>query len=108
MFLFLDFFSNVPGGLRHGATVINRPSVAGAVLQTPTQLSKVRILKKLLENVGENVHPPRCVTCHMSHVMCHVSIVTCHVSCVTCHVSNVTGHNFFYIHIFFVIYSSFC
>ena len=37
MFLFLNFFSNVPGGLRLGATVINRPGVAGAILQTPPQ-----------------------------------------------------------------------
>ena len=45
----------------------------------------------------ENVHPPPCVICHVSHVMyqvsgvmCQVSGVTCHVSCVTCNVSRVT------------------
>ena len=33
----------------------------------------------------ENVHPPPCVTCHMSHVMCHMSRVTYRVSGVTCY-----------------------
>ena len=41
---------------------INRPGVAGAVLQT---------------HVSHE-------TCHMSHVIYHLSHVTCHVSNVTC------------------------
>ena len=40
----------------------------------------------------ENVHPPKHVTCHMSHGTCHVSHVTCHLSHVTCHLSPVTCH----------------
>ena len=27
----------------------------------------------------ENVYPPPCVMCHMSHIMCHMSRVTCQV-----------------------------
>ena len=34
----------------------------------------------------DNVHPPPCVTCHMSRVPCHVSRVTCNVSRVMWHV----------------------
>ena len=46
------------------------------------QIVRARELK-----FGENIHPPTCVTFHVSHVMCHVSCVTCHMSRVTCHVS---------------------
>ena len=37
----------------------------------------------------EFVHPPPCVTCHMSHVKCHVSGVRCQVSPVMCQMSHV-------------------
>ena len=37
-FIFLNLFSKVPGGLRLGATVINRPGVAGAAFHTPLSL----------------------------------------------------------------------
>ena len=83
---------------------MNRPGVAGAVLQTPStfinsscssqsskhclsQTVKARELK-----FWENVHPPPFVKCHMSHVTCHMSCVRCHVSDVTCHLSHVTCH----------------
>ena len=35
--------------------------------------------------LGENVHPPPCVTCNVSHVTFHMSHVRCHVSGVKCH-----------------------
>ena len=40
----------------------------------------------------ENVHPPPCVTCYMSHVTCHMSHVRCQVSHVRCHMSGVACH----------------
>ena len=88
-------------------TLSNRPGVARAVLQTALSLSKlwfVEIYSKQHYSqtitagelkLGENVHPPTCVTFHVSHVTCHMSHVTCHVSRVTCHVSRVTSHIFF-------------
>ena len=35
--------------------------------------------------LGENVHPPPCVTCNVSHVTFHMSHVKCCVSGVKCH-----------------------
>ena len=83
--------------------VINRPSVSGAVLQTPLSLfdwlSNSSFSSKSLRHVHsqtvwardvaflENVHLPPCVTCHMSQVMCHMSHVICRMSCVTCNIS---------------------
>ena len=93
--------------------IINRPGVAGAVLQTPPSLidSSIHPLWKYLQTIITskplelgtwNVdtmftipyvsHMSR-VMCHVSHVTCHVSHVTCHMSCVTCHVSHVTKKN---------------
>ena len=73
--------------------IINRPDVARAVLQTPVLFINYNgiicgnIFKTLsLPNCKsqgaeiENVHPPLCVTCHMSCVTCHVSCVTCQQS----------------------------
>ena len=60
-----------------------------------SQTGRARDLKFL-----ENVHPPPCITCHMSHAICHMSQVTCHVSHVTCQVLCVTCI-FLYIYIFF-------
>ena len=36
----------------------------------------------------ENVHPPPCVPCHVSHVTCHMSGITCYMSCVMCPMSH--------------------
>ena len=77
--------------------VFNRPSVAGAVLQTVSKLinwlltywsfysqylghHKSQTVRARELKLGENVHPPMC---HMSHVTCHMSHVKCHVSGVT-------------------------
>ena len=75
------------------STIINRPGVAGTVLQTPSSLSqsvsqsvfssepsthhytqtgRARELK-----FWKNVFPPLRVTCHVSCVRCQVSGVTC-------------------------------
>ena len=72
--------------------IINRPVVARAVLQSPLLLihsysrwsfhseSSRHCLSQTIRAVElkfwENVHPPPCVTCHVSHVTCHVSCVT--------------------------------
>ena len=90
----------------------NRPGVAGALLQTPPSLINsviqwwfVEIYSKWYNSqtirakelkFGVNVHLPKCVACHVSHVTCHVSCVTCHVSHVMCHMSHVTCKIFFY------------
>ena len=56
----------------------------------------------------ENVHPPPCVTCQVSHVTWQVSHVTCQVSHVRCHMSGVTCQvsrvrcHMSYIYIFFL------
>ena len=79
--------------------VFNRPSVAGAVLQTPLSLihsligdlfsfksskhHKSQTIRARELTFWENVYPPPHVTCHMSHVTCHVSCVTCRVWHVT-------------------------
>ena len=42
--------------------------------------------KKLFR--GDDVPPPKHVTCYMSHVMCHMSRVMCHLSRVNCHRSH--------------------
>ena len=88
--------------------IVNRPGVAGAVLQTPSSFihsvsqwsfssesskyHKSQTVRARELTFGENVHPPQHVTCHVSRVTCQVSRITCHVSCVTCHVSHVTCH----------------
>ena len=79
--------------------IINRPGVAGAVLQTPSLLinsfvnsSSVEISSKhcLARTVRprdliflENVNPPLCVMCQVSDVMCQMLCVMCYVSQVT-------------------------
>ena len=83
--------------------IINRPSVAGAVLQTALLLIDWLIMSLILFlqifttirtrelKLLENVHPTRCVMCQVSHV-------TCHLSCVTCHLSNI----YIYIYILYI------
>ena len=77
-------------------TIINRPGVAGTVLQTPLVLSNSvthwsissksskclhsQPVRAREQTFWENVHPPPHVTYHMSHVTCHVSNVMCHMS----------------------------
>ena len=84
-----------PINLLSSPIMINRPHVAGAVLQTTPSLIKtltnssfVKISSKHphLEtlrvrdlNFLENVHLPPSVMCHVSHVMCHMSGVACHI-----------------------------
>ena len=85
--------------------VINRPGVAGAVLQAPLSLihsfcrsaysfksSKYHTTQTVMVReltFWENAHPHNMshVKCHVSHVMCHMSIVTCHVSHVMCNMA---------------------
>ena len=92
--------------------IVNRPSVAGAVLKSYPSLTD-SFIHSFIEwsfssessrhclsqtwragelKFWEIVHPPPCVTCHVSHVMCHMSCVTCHMWCVTCNVSHVACH----------------
>ena len=83
----LFFFSS-------SVSIINRPGVAGAVLQTTLSLINWVIL---CGNIFHTLPLPNrkslsCVTCHVSHVVCHISCVTCHVSHVMCHISCVTCH----------------
>ena len=72
------------GSLSH--EIFNRPWVSGAVLQTTLSLSINLIGHPVVQNVQdtihpklselgswncwENVHPPPCVTCHVSYVRC--------------------------------------
>ena len=91
--------------------VINRPGLAGAVLQSSLSLFNsfihswthplVQISSKYSQfqtgkarklKFCENVHPTICVLCHVSFVTCYVSHVTCHMSRVPCQVSHVTSH----------------
>ena len=80
--------------------VINRPGVAGAVLQSPSSLTDslthpfVKISSKHSQSqterarelkFSENVHPTICVMSQISLVMYHVSLGICHLSCVTSH-----------------------
>ena len=81
---------------------INRPGVAGAVLQSASWLTdsfcqrafssnsstyhKSQSRRAREQKFRENVQPQQHVTCHVSRVMCHVVHVTCHMSCVICHI----------------------
>ena len=82
-------------------SLINRPGVAGAVLQISLSLIySVILLFKYLENIITSIPLElgtwNCETMFftpcVSYVTYHVSCVTCHVSCVTCHTSGVTWH----------------
>ena len=96
--------------------LINRPGVAGAVLQTalwfikwvsewvsqpfPPDIQNIIASKPLeLESwYFDRMFTPHhvsCVTCHMSHVTCHVSPVTCHLSPVTCKKNHIFFDFFF-------------
>ena len=75
--------------------MLNRPSVAGAVLQSPPSLinsvSQSSFKSKYLPNTlnrkpeelgswdFEIMFIPHCFTCQVSHVTCQVSGVTCHL-----------------------------
>ena len=104
---------------------INRPGVAGAVLQSPPLLTdsfidwsfsplifetlsiKTESARKL--NFWENVHPTLSVMCYVSPVTCHMSPVTCHLSYITCHLSTVICPIFFFFlfsNIYIYIFSS--
>ena len=99
--------------------IINGPSVAKAVLHTPSSLiiwfihsviqssfysqsskhHKSQTVRARYLHFWDNVHHPLCVTCHVSNFMCYVSLVMCYLSRVTCHVSHVT---------FFFCYAMLC
>ena len=76
---------------------INRPGVAGAVLQAPLSFIYSFInwfRESSFSSRSSNHFPAQTVrecspntTWHMSCVICHVSYVTCHMSHVTCHMS---------------------
>ena len=78
--------------------IINRPCVAGAVLQSPPYLINsvsdliVKIWSKHSQSqtgramklkFWENVDPTLCVMWHVSYVTCHMSPVTCHLLPIT-------------------------
>ena len=86
--------------------LINRPGLAGAVLQSPLLFVDqfINWLNHILVQISsehcqsqtgrareltflENVHPTLCVLCHVSCALCHVSLFMCHVSSVTCDMS---------------------
>ena len=80
--------------------IVNRPSGAGAVLQSSPLLTDLFIhsfidwsfssesSRHCLSQTWragelkfwEIIHPPACDTCHVSHVTCHMSCVTSHIS----------------------------
>ena len=80
--------------------LVNRPGVAGAVLQSPPLLTDWLIDSSFIPKTirarelkfWENVHPTPCVMCHLSPVTCYLSHVICHVSPVMCYLSHVTCH----------------
>ena len=89
--------------------LVNRPAVAGALLQTASSLidfkwltewsfssqssryHKSLTLRARELDFLENVHPPQYATCHLSLVTCHVSHARCHMLCVTSEVAGVSG-----------------
>ena len=82
-------------------SIINRPGIAGAVLQTALSLIH-SVTHPLIQNIEDTFKrkPKKLGTwdfdtppvCHVTLVICHVSHVTCHMSCVMCHMSDVTCH----------------
>ena len=75
-------------------TIVNRPGVAGAVLQTPSSLidevhlsQLVILFFKYLQNTF--TPKPYELACEVSHVMFHLSHVNCHIL-------NLDFFNFFY------------
>ena len=60
--------------------------------------SKTVIAREL--KIWKIFHPPKHVTCHVSHVTFHMSHFTCQVSCASWHMSHVTCSLLFYL--FFV------
>ena len=65
-------------------TIVNRPGVAGAVLQTPSSLidevhlsQLVILFFKYLQNTF--TPKPYELACEVSHVMFHLSHVNCHI-----------------------------
>ena len=85
--------------------LVNRPGVAGAVLQSPPLL--IDSLTDWLSDPLVQISSNHCQSqtgkerteilreCS-SHTMCNVSYVTCHLPCVPCHVSPVTCNFFFF------------
>ena len=81
----------------HINTLLKRPGVAGAFLQTPLSLIKLMSESAHSSKSSENVHSQTirnfekrftsphlsCVKCHVSFVKCHLSRVRCHMSCIT-------------------------
>ena len=83
-------------------SVLNRPGVAGPVLQTPLSLinevskksfscqplkyNQFQTLRARELTFWGIVHSLQTVRCQMSDVMCHMSLVTCHMSRVKCHI----------------------
>ena len=79
--------------------MFNRPSVAGAVLQTPPSLinhstfpskpSKqhyTQTVRARERKLWENIHPQPPVTCQVSCIMCQASGFKCHMSGVMCQI----------------------
>ena len=69
--------------------LVNRSSVARAVLQTPLilidSLTDKSFSSKLRLQFWDKVHPPPCDTYQVSGVMRHMSGVRCHMAGVGCH-----------------------
>ena len=82
--------------------IFNRPSEAGAVLQTLPLLNKITdwsFVKIYSTNLHSQTVGAREQTCweKVSRVTCHMSRVTCHLShVITCHMSHVICHNLFF------------
>ena len=84
--------------LQYMCSVLNRPGVAGAVLQSPPSfadwlINSVILYSKYLPNTP-NPKPEEIGSWNFERMFIwyYVSCVKCHVSCVTCHVSRVTCH----------------
>ena len=79
--------------MKHYSIIVNRPGVAGAVLQTLLSLiNKLtnRFPPNLVVFTTRLLRLSRCHLCHLRGVYLHVQLpsrVTCHVQCVMCQVS---------------------
>ena len=75
--ILLRMYSESPG-IFYWAKFINRPGVAGVVLQSPPS-----IINWFIQSSFSSMFIPN----YVSHVTCHLSPVKCHLSHVTCQMS---------------------
>ena len=67
---------------KYSSTLLNRPSVARAVLQTPLWL--IDSLSKSFFLIISSKPLPFQTSLHIAHGTSYMSQVTCHMSCLTC------------------------